>query len=100
MHLARSPCSLAFDKAGNRRPARMAMMAMTTSSSMRVNAWRRRFHQPCRHQDAKESVRQIKTIPAEHRLRAHFRERAELVEDKLFERLIKHAARESAAPTR
>src|SRR5258707_13199148 len=33
------PCALvlALDKAGNNNPARMAMMAMTTSNSIRVN---------------------------------------------------------------
>ena len=37
-HWMRLALSLALDKAGNRSAARMAMMAMTTSSYMRVKA--------------------------------------------------------------
>src|SRR6185503_19024385 len=47
--------------------------------------------EPSVHQDGKETVRLIQTIAAEHRLGADFRECVELVEDKLFERLIRHA---------
>src|SRR5580693_3442617 len=35
--------NLAFDKAGNNIAARMAMMAMTTSNSIRVKPWRPQF---------------------------------------------------------
>src|SRR2546423_11417903 len=38
MHLVRLPRSLALDKAGNSKAARMAIIAMTTSSSISVNA--------------------------------------------------------------
>jgi hypothetical protein len=38
MHLARLPCSLAFAKAGKSNPARMAIIAITTSISTKVNA--------------------------------------------------------------
>src|SRR5439155_13266344 len=37
-HLIRLPFSLAVARAGNSNPARMAMIAMTTSNSMRVKA--------------------------------------------------------------
>src|ERR1051326_2952523 len=37
--------ALALASAGNNRPARMAMMAITTSSSIRVKAALRRFRQ-------------------------------------------------------
>src|SRR5262245_39096550 len=56
--------------------------------------------EPSAHQDAKESVRLIKTMPAEHRLGAHFRQGSELVQDKLFERLIRHAAGECRTHSR
>ena len=38
MHEMLCALALAFDSAGNSRPARIAMIAMTTSNSMRVNA--------------------------------------------------------------
>src|SRR5688572_33082590 len=42
MQRARCPWALALASAGRRRLARMAIMAMTTSNSMRVNAERAR----------------------------------------------------------
>src|SRR5690348_10388448 len=39
----RKECTLAFDKAGSSSAAKMAMIAMTTSSSIRVNAPERRL---------------------------------------------------------
>src|ERR1041385_9211333 len=40
----RRPCSLAWAKAGRSKPARMAMIPMTTSSSMSVKAPSMRRH--------------------------------------------------------
>src|ERR1051326_4271627 len=54
MQAALRAFSLAFDRAGRSSPARMAMMAITTSNSMRVNAraekgaGRKRFRSPRR----------------------------------------------------
>src|SRR6266568_2204789 len=41
--------------------------------------------EPSVHQDAKETVRLIQTVTAEHRPGPHLRERTELVEDELME---------------
>src|SRR5712692_8761776 len=37
-HAVRLPVSLALDNAGSNRPARMAIMAITTNNSIKVNA--------------------------------------------------------------
>jgi hypothetical protein len=42
LHFARAAASRTFCTAGSRRPIRMAMMAMTTNSSMSVNPRRGR----------------------------------------------------------
>ena len=49
MHRVRFPCSLALAKAGNSRPAKIAMMAMTTSSSIRVKPARLATAPPTAH---------------------------------------------------
>src|SRR2546423_9368095 len=49
MHFIWPACALARAKAGNNKPARMAMIAMTTSSSMSVK--------PTRDQRSNEAVR-------------------------------------------
>ncbi len=50
MQEARMPLYLALAKAGSSSPARMAMIAMTTSNSMRVKA-------------VKSAVRSVSTAP-------------------------------------
>src|SRR5438128_9332642 len=48
MHFVRDADSRTFCTAGTSRPMRMAMIAITTSNSMRVNAWRFRIRLPGR----------------------------------------------------
>src|SRR5207302_11024523 len=56
VHHARLPCSFALDSAGNNNPARIAMMAMTTNSSIRVNARQRVFRRSMREEQRREFI--------------------------------------------
>src|SRR6266853_1613945 len=56
--------------------------------------------EPSVHQNREETVRLVQAVSAEHGFGTQFGERAELVQDKLFERLISHAASENTGRAR
>ena len=56
--------------------------------------------EPSVHQNREETVGLVQAVSAEHGFGAQFGERAELVQDKLFERLISPAATENTAGAR